>query len=153
MFDNVENQNSRTRTFEIFLLVVIIAVFFSIIIAYVNPVSVLSSARDSQRQYDVIQLSNAVYKYLADSKTVSSLENEAGMIEICEIGTSDIGTTYGKVDLLKVLVDDYIKAMPVDPIDGCNLNDTCYDICKSADGNRLIIVAPNAESYSIEAIR
>lgn len=153
MFETIESQNSRTRIFEFILLVVIIVVFFTVIITSLNPIGGVELARDGQRQYDVIQISNGVYKYLADGHTIAEIEKDTELIEICEVGSSDIGTTEGKIDLLKLLVPDYLYAMPVDPIEGCSLNDTCYDICKSAAGNRLTIIAPNAETYKIDALR
>jgi len=131
---------------EILIVVALIIILATITIVAINPAKNFRDTRNAQRSSDVSAILNAVTQY--SSEEGNSLAG-FGTITTCddtditvgdEIGTD---TTAGNIDLSSVLVDEYIVAIPTDPLEGTDAA-TDYIICVTT-GGRVQITAPQAE--------
>jgi hypothetical protein len=146
------NQKKIVILVLILTILIVIGVFVGITMSgvatynAVNPKSLLSSARDSQRASDIKEISKAVKDYLDDHKNVDSIFSK---ISDCNIDTAkEIGKGIGNIDLEKILVDIYLAKMPLDPADGSSRTNTGYAICKLSNG-KYEIFAPKSEGDKI----
>lgn len=136
---------------EIIIVMAIIAVLGAIVFVAINPSKYMAESRDSERESEVLQILNKLHQYFADDNTIADLEASAGAIGECGTSDSNVGTS--SVNLASVLVSDYMTEFPVDPADGCDQTDTCYDICKNSSNGTVTLKAPNAEIKEIVVSR
>jgi len=136
---------------EILVVVALIAILAAITIIAINPARNFEDARNTQRSSDVTQILNAVTQYTArQGNTLSGL----GTIPLCTATPACIGTSVSDpacVNLGATLVDEYIIAIPQDPVGGTEAN-TGYTICQTA-GGRVRVAAPGAENTTISVER
>jgi hypothetical protein len=102
--------------------------------------SKFASARNMQRETDVMVIMNSITQYVSEQGNSLS---DFGVIPSCSAGAKFIGTGSGNIDLGDLLVSDYLVAVPTDPLKGSDSN-TGYTICSTTDG-RIEIAAPHAE--------
>lgn len=106
--------------------------------------SVFVNARNAIREADLLAIKTALLMYVTYGGT--SLDTLFD-IPNCSLSSSFIGTDSGNVDLGSILVDEYLIAMPTDPLEGDQGN-TGYAICKTTDG-KIRLEAPHAEGKTI----
>jgi len=138
---------------ELLVVIGIIGILASIVLVAVNPGRQFAQARNTQRQSDLIQITNAIYQFASehngnlpgtdDAQTTSNFPTTA-----TEVGTAsfDLGAA-GAVDGVNNGVDDpivptYIADIPSDPTDGVTGN-SGYEI--SVTNGRVTASAPSAE--------
>lgn len=124
---------------EILIVIGIIAILAAIVIVAINPAKQFAQARNTQRESNVNTILNAIGQNMADNKGIFTCGTEDEKID-GTVANNEIGDD--QIDLESCLVDEYIAAMPVDPVDG-DLDDTGYTITVSANG-RYEVCAPNA---------
>lgn len=106
--------------------------------------SVFVNARNTRREADLMTIETAFLMYW--SYTGTSIDTLFD-IPTCSSSSSYIGTDSGNVDLGSILVDEYLMAMPTDPLEGDQGN-TGYAICKTSEG-KIRLEAPLAEGKTI----
>lgn len=126
---------------EILLVVAAIAILASIVIVAINPGKQLADTKNAQRRTDVNTILNGVYQYAIDNNGNLPSTITASSTEICKTDT----VCTGEIDL-SVLTDneEYLVAIPVDPLAPESGDGTGYSISKSANG-RVTVSAPLAE--------
>jgi len=107
---------------------------------YINPGSQFASARDAQREADLLSIANAVYQYAAENngKVPGNMPSEL----------TCIGTNPECYDLGKQIVPTYLPSMPFDPATGSN-GDTKYYIFLDENGR---VEASSSSELTGEAI-
>lgn len=130
---------------ELLLVIGIVAILAVIVIVAINPNKPAADARNTQRRQDVNTIINAVYQHAIDNSGELPGCLPAAVVgdvyNVCTASTCE-GVTNG-CDL-SMLVEKYIKAIPVDP-SGATGEDSHYDITKEADG-RITVTATAAEN-------
>jgi type II secretory pathway pseudopilin PulG len=129
----------------VFLIVILIGV---VVIVAINPQKNLKDARNTTRATDVNQILNAVTQYAYEE---GHEIDDLGEISQCSVESDHIGTCSTCLDLSPLLVDEYIVAIPEDPLVGTS-EDTGYTICLT-QGGRVEVAAPNAEDGIIILVR
>lgn len=142
---------------ELLVVIGIIGILASIVLVAVNPGRQFAQARNTQRQSDLIQITNAIYQFASehngnlpgtdDTDTVSNFPTTATEIGIDVAGGAFDLAAAGEVDgqdngVTDPIVPTYIAAMPTDPTDGTD-ELTGYEI--SVTNGRVTASAPSAE--------
>lgn len=137
------NKKKGFTLVEILVVVALVAILAAITIIAINPGKNFADTRNAQRSADVAEILNAVTQYTSEQ---GHTIDDFGTITECTTGSDPIGTDTvgGSIDISTLLVDDYIVAIPQDPLDGTE-DDTGYTICVTS-GGRVQIDAPNAEN-------
>lgn len=135
---------------EILVVVALIIILAAITIIAINPAKNFRDTRNAQRASDVNAILNAVTQYISEEgRTLASIgtildcENAQGDPQATKIGRS---TDDGYIDLTPTLVTqaDLIVAIPIDPLDAYDEEDTGYTIC-ATQGGRVQVAAPHTE--------
>ncbi|MFC1626657.1 type II secretion system protein [Patescibacteria group bacterium] len=129
------NKNKQHRGFTLIELLVVIGILSILTAATliaVNPGRQFVLARDTQRQGDLYNITNAIYQYAVD--------NQGNVPTVITSIPTNIGTAGGLIDLTADLVPIYISSIPRDPTTGTEA-DTHYTIYKN---NQSRIVASAA---------
>jgi type IV pilus assembly protein PilA len=129
----------------VFLLMILIGV---VAIVAINPQKNLRDARNTSRTTDVNQILNAVTQYAYEE---GNDIDDLGEISQCSVESDELGTCAECLDLSSFLVDEFIVAIPEDPLIGTPEN-TGYTICLT-HGGRVEVAAPNAEGGVIILVR
>lgn len=114
-----------------------------------NPAENFQNARNTERQAELNQLSNALYQFnLRDSIGIAGITNYLGKtIPNCpEQGkiNVDINEESGRLNFdFSFLIPSYLAELPEDPLDETPGGDTGYTIC--LDGEAIQLSAPLAE--------
>jgi prepilin-type N-terminal cleavage/methylation domain-containing protein len=136
---SIKGKNLKGFTLiEILVVVALIAILAAITIIAINPQQNFADTRNTQRSSDVTQILNAVTQYT--SRQGNQLSDVGAVPPCTGTGNQTIGT--GGIDL-SILVEEYIVAVPEDPLVGTPA-DTGYRICRTT-GGRVQVSAPNAE--------
>jgi len=148
---------------ELLVVIGIIGILAAIVLVAVNPGRQFAQARNTQRQSDLLQLTNAIYQFASehdgnlpgtdDSVLISNFPTAAGCdtaAEATEVGTAgfNIGVA-GEVDgaddgVTEPIVPTYVAAVPTDPSTGTAAN-TGYFVCLNSTDSRVWAFAPDAE--------
>lgn len=138
---------------ELLVVIGIIGILAAIVLIAVNPGRNFAQARDTQRQSDLLTISNAVYQYAAEHEgnmpgvtytagvddfpdTPTEIGTGVGAFNLGVAGASSTGSGAADEDLI---VTTYVAAIPEDPSTGTPEN-TGYFINVSATG-RLVVTA------------
>jgi len=87
------------------LIVLFFVSLFAIYLYFANPAEFQAKVNNDKRARDVNIIANAILSY--------SLENEGEISEIIDVKEEDISSD--GIDLCKLLIPDYIVALPRDP--------------------------------------
>lgn len=156
---------------ELLVVIGIIGILAAIVLVAVNPGRQFAQARNTQRQGDLLQITNAIYQFAAehdgnlpgtdDSVAVPNFPSAADCdtaAEATEIGTAgfDLGAA-GFVDggddgVDEPIVSTFIANIPVDPATGTAAN-TEYYICLNSTDSRVWAFAPDAELSEVIEIQ
>ncbi len=147
MTKSVRNTKGFTLI-EILVVVALIAILAAITIIAINPAKNFADTRNTQRSSDVTQILNAVTQYTSEQ---GNAIGDFGTLAVCGVGTSNVGTGVGNINLETLLVDEYLIAIPTDPSGG-TAADTGYDLCVTT-GGRVQVNAPNAENGAVISVR
>jgi len=131
---------------EILLVIAAIGILAAIVLIAINPNRQIAQARDTVRQSDINTLQKALDQYLIDNKAYpTSISTTPGYI--CNTASLQTGgpACTGFVDL-KVLVPDYIAAIPRDPQ---AIGDNAGYIVAIAPNNKISVTASLAERKAI----
>lgn len=122
-FPNIKNRKGFTLI-ELMVVIGIIAILAAVVIVAVNPARQFASARDRERQAEILALTNAIYQY--------SVENNGQLPSEITTTPTNLGTGSGLIDFTATgttpLVPTYIAEIPSDPGTACDDTDTCYTI-------------------------
>ena len=132
---------------EILVVVALIIILATITIVAINPAKNFRDTRNAQRSADVMQILNAVTQYTSEEgHSISQL----GTISTdCTTPTNVVtGTAFETA-----LVDEYIVAIPVDPLADETTTDTGYDICITGTTGRVQVMAPLAEDEKVISVK
>lgn len=144
MFNPLKKKEGFTLI-EILLVVALLLILAAITIVAINPAKHFRDSRNAQRSSDVAEILNAITQYTAeDGFTGWEVAPLSGVVDcLAADGVtqqwSTIGTEVGEVDLDSILVEEFIIAIPSDP-----LTDNGYQICVT-EGGRVWVNAPDAE--------
>jgi len=136
---------------EILLVIAAIGILAAIVLVAINPNRQISQARNAQRRSDVNTIYKALEQYLIDNQSyeVGGTGITDAPKEVCKTGTEVSGSTTtsctDKVDL-RVLVPNYIAAIPADP------GVINYRVNRNSANNRISVTAPSAELSQTIAI-
>jgi len=137
----MDKKQVQIKAFTLIELLVVVAITIllgGIILIALNPGRQIKKANNAQRSADINTLTKALMQYQLDNDG-----NFDGLgISDCPIN-DNIGS--GDMNLAEALVPLYVADIPIDPEDGCNGIDTCYDVCIS-NANRPVVSAPNSTS-------
>ncbi|MFC1787800.1 type II secretion system protein [Patescibacteria group bacterium] len=149
MKEKLNNKKGFTLV-ELLVVIGIIVILLSVILIAVDPAKRLSQARDAVRHQDVRGLLEATTEYIVDNNGSfpAGLDSVDTGVQVLGTGAScgsDCAgeTVTGCLDLSASLVEDYLAAIPQDPLSGTEEN-TGYAINKTA-GNRISIVSCTPE--------
>jgi prepilin-type N-terminal cleavage/methylation domain-containing protein len=128
---------------EILLVIAAIGILAAIVIIAINPTRQISQARNAVRQSDINTIQKALEQYLIDNKAYpTSISTTPRYIcNTASLQTEGPACT-GFVDL-KVLVPNYIAAIPRDP--QATGDSTGYNIVINPNNNRVSVSADLAE--------
>lgn len=164
---------------ELLVVIGIIGILAAIVLIAVNPGRQFAQARDTQRQGDLLQLTNSVYQFAAehngnlpgtsytagegnfpecavsDGSDATEIGSGAGMFDLADAGARDaVGD--GAADA-EILVPTYMAAIPVDPASGDYATGSGYEICVMGTGTdspgRVFASATGELEPSITVIR
>lgn len=132
---------------EILVVVALIIILATITIVAINPAKNFRDTRNAQRSADVMQILNAVTQYTSEEgHTIAGL----GTISTdCATPTNVVTGTA----LETTLVDEYIVAIPFDPLADKTGTDTGYDICITGTSGRVQVMAPQAEDGKVISVK
>ncbi len=125
---------------EIFVILGIVAILAAIVLIAINPERQFQQANDSERWSNVNTLVNALSQYRTDSRGQLPPSITGEEKQICKstaIATSSCAD-------LSLLVPTYIVAVPVDPLNMEEPNDSGYVIATTT-GNLIQISAPKRQ--------
>ncbi len=137
---------------ELLIVIAIIVILFAVILIAVDPAQRLGQARDAVRRQDVRDILEAVIEDAVDSggTFASGIDSVTASFQVLGTAASGCDTTCTAettvaacVDLSGDLVEDYLAAIPMDPLTGTAAN-TDYAINKTAD-DRIKVVACDPE--------
>lgn len=131
---------------EILVVVALIIILATITIVAINPAKNFRDTRNAQRSADVMQILNAVTQYTSEEG--HSIAGLGTISTDCATPTNVVTGTAFEL----ALVDEYIVAIPVDPL-APEGTDTGYDICITGTTGRVQIMAPLAEGKTITVKR
>jgi len=132
---------------EILLVIAAIGILAAIVLVAINPNRQIAQARNAQRRSDVNTIYKALEQYLIDNQSyaVGGTGINTDVKNVCKTGNKTITDTLspttlcdGKVDL-RVLVPNYIAAIPTDPAGGE------YTVRINSDNNRISVSSPDAQ--------
>jgi uncharacterized delta-60 repeat protein/prepilin-type N-terminal cleavage/methylation domain-containing protein len=128
---------------EILLVIAAIGILAAIVLVAINPNRQIAQARNAERRADINTIYKALEQYLIDNQsyTVGGTGINTDVKNVCKTGTEQVGGTTsctGKVDL-RVLVPNYIAAIPTDPAGGE------YIVSINSCNNRISVSAPDAQ--------
>ena len=152
------NMKKGFTLIELLVVIGIIGILAAIVLVAVNPGRQFAQARNSQRQSDLLEITNAIYQFAAEHDgNLPDTDNDDTASNFPTVST-EIGTAVGAYNLATAgaedgddvdtdiddpLVPTYLAGMPEDPSIGDAAN-TGYFIHMSTDG-RVLISAPGAE--------
>lgn len=159
----IKNLRKGFTLIELLVVIGIIGILAAIVLVAVNPGRQFAQARNTQRQSDLLQLTNAIYQFASehdgdlpgtdDSVLVPNFPSAAGCdtaAEATEVGTAvfDLAAA-GAVDgaddgVTEPIVPTYIGDVPIDPSTGNDAN-TGYFVCLNSTDSRVWAFAPDAE--------
>jgi len=132
---------------ELLVVIGIIGILAAIVLVAVNPGRQFAQARNTTRQSDLIQITNAVYQFAAEHNgnlpgtsfdpatgapdfptTATCIGNDgvAGCFDLANAGADEDGD--GVVDAGTTIVPTYIAQLPEDPQSGNAPGNTGYEI-------------------------
>ncbi len=145
---------------ELLVVIGIIGILAAIVLVAVNPGRQFAQARNTTRQSDLIQLTNAIYEFAADHNgnlpgtafdpvtgapnfpaAAICMGNGAGCFDLANAGADEDGD--GAVDAGTQIVPTYIAALPEDPTSGNLPGNNGYTIFTNL--SRVTADAPSAE--------
>ncbi len=144
---------------ELLIVIGIIAILAAIIYVAVDPARRFAEARNTDRWTACYAILNAVLTYASDHGGTfpSALEGAAydvnyvlgtgGALGCSDANCGAVSNSNDCLDMNYNLVDEYLSAMPKDPITGNNAN-TDYYIRKSSNG-RILVGACDPERNAV----
>lgn len=142
----MRNQKGFTLI-ELLIVIVIISILAAIIFVAVDPATRFADARDARRRAEIVSILNAVLHYQVDNDgdLPTGIDTNANTFQILGIGSgcdttctatgaNDVATC---LDLSGPLVDEYLAAIPMDPLTGTSTN-TDYYINRTSGGRILV---------------
>lgn len=136
---------------ELLIVIGILMILMAGALIAINPFRQFAQANDANRWNGVTTIMNAVYQNVVDNRGAF---NCAAAIPSA---TTTMGSGVGQYDICLCLVPTYIGAMPYDPQNGnytdCTSYDTGYDIYRNPTTGRVTILAPSAQTGTIQITR
>ncbi|NTW27641.1 MAG: hypothetical protein HGA36_04910 [Candidatus Moranbacteria bacterium] len=125
---------------------IVMLIFLSGYIVYINPAKKLLEMRNSQRRADIVSILNVVYQYGTKHEGVFPMEISENSTAVCRTGAL---SCEGLLDLSQILADNkaLLSKIPVDPNEK-NSNSSGYEIFRQANG-RIGVSAPLAENGAV----
>ena len=152
------NQGGFTLV-ELLVVIGILAILLAITLIALNPTQHFQSARNAQRQSDVVAILDAIYEYEAANK--GNLPPSLSSVTTTPVA---LAKGVGLIDTCTDLTPVYIADLPTDPGSGivsggttpCATATTAYNtgytIAKTSSSNRITIAAPAAEGSAIVSV-
>ncbi len=132
---------------EILLVVAVIAILAGIVIVAINPTKQLGDARNAQRRADVNTILNAVYQYSIDNNGNLPANITTTVTAVCQAPSCT-----SLIDLSVLTTsEEYLTAIPRDPLITATTGTAGYTIVKSANG-RVTVAAPSAEQSAVISV-
>ncbi|MBP9748947.1 type II secretion system protein [Patescibacteria group bacterium] len=150
---------------ELLVIISIISVLFAVTLVAIDPAARFQAARDARRYEESRSILEAIITYIADnSGTIpSGIDSVVGSVQILgtnatgcaasacsEFGTSN-SIAAACLDLSSTLVDTYLGAIPLDPLQGTAGN-TRYYVNKTSSG-RIEIGSCDAERVTTISVK
>ncbi len=146
---------------ELLIVVVIVFILGAIIYVAIDPKTRFGDARNARRRSEVVAILNAVLKYQVDNNgampaaidAVTSTSQVLGTDKTgCNLTCAATNTVSACADLTSALVNDYLAAMPVDPMSG-KASNTGYYINKTTSGRVLVGACEPENAATISVTR
>jgi type II secretory pathway pseudopilin PulG len=144
------NNQKGISVIELILVLAVMGVLVALFIVARNPSTQAAINRNQQREFDIIQIAQAVHQYKIHHKNNYPKTNEGEKIVDCSESDLTVGSS-----LTEALVPDYLTEVSKDP-----KTDSQYQLCivKEEDGDeeveKIKVIAPDSElDKQIEIIR
>ena len=140
----IQRQNKGFTLLEILLVIAAIGILAAIVLVAINPNRQLAQVRNAERRSEINTIYKALEQYLIDKGSYPT-GITTSIQDICNTGSQKSTDTLSPTTLcdnkadLKVLVPDYIAAIPIDPGGGT------YRVVINTSNNRVSVYASNAE--------
>lgn len=145
------NRRSGFTLIELLIVIAILTVLFAITIIAVNPARQFAQANNTQRRSDVSAILNAIGQYGAGNRgSMPAYINSTSTQQIgsstgnCAITCGATTTVSACINLDPTLVPNYLAGIPYDP-QQTNASSTHYAVISSTQGNRVTVIACDAE--------
>ena len=138
------NKKKGFTLLEILLVIAAIGILVAIVLVAINPNRQLAQVRNAERRSEINTIYKAIEQYLIDKGSYPT-GITTSIQDICNTGSQKSTDTLSPTTLcdnkadLKVLVPDYIAAIPIDPGGGT------YRVVINTSNNRVSVYASNAE--------
>lgn len=137
---------------ELLLVIGIVAILACIVIVALNPTQQIGKAHDVQRRLDLNDLADAIDRYRIDNKGKVPAGIGTASKPVCQADVSEkVCDENLRGVSLNLLIPDYTKKIPRDPLIGETGTGTRYMIKKNADGT-VTLLAPATEREEVISV-
>ena len=138
------NKKKGFTLLEILLVIAAIGILVAIVLVAINPNRQLAQVRNAERRSEINTIYKAIEQYLIDKGSYPT-GITTSIQDICNTGSQKSTDTLSPTTLcdnkadLRVLVPDYIAAIPIDP------QGVAYKVAINGANNRVSVYASNVE--------